>query len=106
MNCRIAAPLVLFLTIAWLLNPIHHSPADEASSAIGKKIFDFKLPNTDGRKISLNDFQDKKAMVVAFIGTECPINNAFMPRLADLQREFGPRGVQFLAVNSNQQDTA
>jgi peroxiredoxin len=105
MNCRIAAPLVLFLTIACFLNLSHHSPADEASSAIGKKISDFKLPNTDGRKISLSDFQDKKAIVVSFIGTECPINNAFMPRLVDLQREFGPRGVQFLAVNSNQQDT-
>jgi len=105
MSCRIAAPLVLFLTIAWFLNPARNSPADEASSAIGKKISDFKLPDTRGRKVRLSDFQDKKAGVVAFIGTECPINNAFMPRLADLEREFGPRGVQFLAVNSNQQDT-
>src|SRR5439155_5370528 len=92
MSCRIAAPLVSFLIVAWFLYPARHSPADEASSAIGKKSSDFKLPDTRGRKISLSDFQDKKAVVVAFIGTECPINNAFMPRLVDLEREFGPRG--------------
>lgn len=77
--------------------------ADEAQ--IGKKISDFTLPDTRGRKVSLGDFQDKKAVVVVFAGTECPINNAFMPRLVELDREFGPRGIQFLAVNSNQQDS-
>src|SRR5260370_4963757 len=106
MSCRIAAPLVSFLIVAWFLYPARHSPADEASSAIGKKISDFKLPDTRGRKVRLSDFQDNKAVVVAFIGTECPINNAFMPRLVDLEREFGPLGVQFVDLTSNQQDTA
>src|SRR5260370_34313742 len=105
MCCRIAALLVPSLTIVCFMNHARHSPAEEASSAIGKKISDFKLPDTRGRKVRLSDFQDKKGVVVAFIGTECPINNAFMPRLVDLEREFGPRGRQFVALNSNQQDT-
>lgn len=79
--------------------------ADDFSSSIGKKVPDFKLPDNRGRQVSLGDFQDKKAVVVVFIGTECPINNAYMPMLMELDRQFGPRGVQLLAVNSNQQDT-
>jgi peroxiredoxin len=43
--------------------------------------------------------------VVLFVGTECPINNAFMPRLREMHREYAAKGVQFLAVNSNKQDT-
>src|SRR5262249_40350218 len=43
---------------------------------------------------------------VLFLGTECPINNLFLPRLAELHKEFAPKGVQFLAVNANRQDAA
>jgi mono/diheme cytochrome c family protein len=42
---------------------------------------------------------------VLFLGTECPINNAFLPVLAGLHKEYSPRGVRFLGVNSNRQDT-
>jgi peroxiredoxin/mono/diheme cytochrome c family protein len=94
----IAAATLVYLASSSLL-------AGESSSSIGKKISSFKLPDIHARQVSLDDFQDKKAIVVVFIGTECPINNAYMPRLVELDRQFGPRGVQFLAVNSNQQDT-
>jgi peroxiredoxin len=55
--------------------------------------------------VSLADFRERQAVVVVFVGTECPISNAFLPRLAELHQEYGPRGVQFVAVNSNTQDT-
>src|SRR5207247_2647452 len=42
---------------------------------------------------------------VVFLGTQCPINNAFLPELARLHEEFSTKGVQFLGVNSNSQDT-
>ena len=43
--------------------------------------------------------------MVVFLGTQCPINNAYLPRLAELHKRFEEQGVQFLAVNSNQHDT-
>ena len=49
--------------------------------------------------------KEKKAIVVVFLGTECPVNNAFLPVLADLHRVYGPKGVAFLGINSNRQDT-
>lgn len=80
--------------------------AKPAVSQLGKKIADFTLPDAVGKPISLADFKDKKAVVVVFIGTQCPVNNYFMPRLGELHKEFAEKGVQFLAVNSNRQDTA
>ena len=38
--------------------------------------------------------KDAKAVVVVFLGTECPINNAFMPRLAELHKEYADKGVR------------
>ncbi len=44
--------------------------------------------------------------VVVFLGTECPLARLYAPRLAQLADEYQPRGVQFRAVMSQQQDTA
>ncbi len=71
----------------------------------GKVIADFTLKDTQGKAVSLAQFKDKKAVVLVFVGTECPVNNFFLPRLNELHKEFALRGVQFLAVNANRQDT-
>jgi peroxiredoxin/mono/diheme cytochrome c family protein len=68
-------------------------------------VADFTLNDTEGRPVSLADFRTRKAVVVVFLGTECPINNAFLPRLNELARDYACVSVQFLAVNSNRQDT-
>ncbi|HEV3258470.1 MAG TPA: redoxin domain-containing protein [Gemmataceae bacterium] len=78
--------------------------ADTPRTNLGKRVGDFRLKDTRGRVVSLGDFKDKKAVAVVFIGTECPISNAFMPRLAELHKEYESQGVQFLAINSNCQD--
>lgn len=39
-----------------------------------------------------------KAVVVIFIGYDCPISNAYSPEINRLCREFSPHGVQFLLV--------
>jgi peroxiredoxin len=65
----------------------------------------FFLKSVDGREVAMSDFRDKKAVVVVFTGTECPVNNYYMPRLKELHGKYAARGVQFLAVNSNPQDS-
>ena len=82
------------------------SHADTLHGNLGKKIANFTLTAPlDRAAVSLADFKDKKAIVVVFVGTECPLNNQFLPRLAELHKEYSPKGVQFLAINSNRQDT-
>src|SRR5262249_18571127 len=70
-----------------------------------KNIADFRLKDATGKTVALGDFKDKKALVVIFIGTQCPINNTYMPRLAELHKTFQPQGVGFLAINANDHDT-
>ncbi len=78
---------------------------DKAPAVLGRKIADFKLPDAAGSPVDSAKFKEAKALVVVFMGTECPISNAFMPRLADLSKQYARRGVQFLAINANRQDT-
>jgi peroxiredoxin len=76
-------------------------PAEEKSNSA----ISFSLKDTSGHEVALTDFRDKKAVVVVFTGTECPVNNFYMPRLKELYGKYAAKGVQFLAVNSNPQDT-
>jgi peroxiredoxin len=80
-------------------------PAVADTKAPPPRVPPFSLQDIAGKTWAFSDLKEKKAIVVIFIGTECPINNAFMPRLAELYKTYASKGVQFLAINSNCQDT-
>ncbi len=75
------------------------------SSPLGRKIDDFTLEDARGRARSLKDWSDSKLVVVAFLGTECPLANLYAPRLSEMSKQFGAKGVAFVGINSNQQDS-
>jgi peroxiredoxin len=80
------------------------SPAEKASP-IGKHIDAFKLRDYRGAERSLSDFADRKLIVIAFVGTECPIAKLYGPRLVELAKNFESQGVAFIGINANQQDS-
>jgi peroxiredoxin len=88
--------LLLAVSLALVLAPCLDATPPVAS---------FKLQSIDGKAWSLDDCKDKKAIVVVFIGTQCPINNAYMPRLIELEKTYRGQGVQFVAINANAHDT-
>ncbi len=79
--------------------------ADEALPApeqtIGQQMPEFRLRDTNGKTRTLEQYAEKKAMVVVFIGTRCPIANGYAAPLSELAESYRRRGVQFLAVNAN-----
>jgi peroxiredoxin len=79
--------------------------ADPFSQQIGKKIDNFSLQDFLGTSHQLGDWKDKKAIVVAFLGTECPLCLQYGPRLAELAKEYESKGVAFVGIDSNQQDS-
>ena len=64
-------------------------------------VTDFTLKDTGGRPYALSDFSEKRLIVVAFLGTECPLAKLYAPRLTALATEYKPRGVAFVAIDSN-----
>lgn len=81
------------------------STAMAAETAIGRTIDNFELRDFRGKVHALSDYADSKAVVVAFIGIECPLAKLYAPRLAELANQYTKRGVTFIAIDSNRQDS-
>lgn len=68
---------------------------------LGTPAADFSLQGVDGQNYSLADFQKKKAIVILFICSHCPYVQAVEERILQLHRDYSPKGVQFIAICSN-----
>lgn len=68
---------------------------------IDSSIPGFSLKGVDDKNYSLNDFSDKKILVVIFSCNHCPYVQAYEDRIMELQNEFEKDGVQIIAINSN-----
>lgn len=68
---------------------------------LGTQAPEFELPDPDGNKISLEDFDDKEALVVIFMCNHCPYVKHIRGKLAEVAREYQKRGVGFVGINSN-----
>ncbi len=104
MSLRLVAFALLFGGVVFLASRLRSAdpaPKDRPTSVAP---FTLKDPR-DQSEVRLSDLKDKKAIVVVFLGTECPISNQFLPELAHLHKEYSERGVQLLGINSNRQDT-
>jgi peroxiredoxin len=60
-----------------------------------------KLSGTDGKKHSLADYKDAKAIVTVFTCNHCPVAIAYENRLIALQKDYQDKAVQVVAINSN-----
>ncbi|MCG8650272.1 MAG: redoxin domain-containing protein [Pirellulales bacterium] len=98
--------LVISVTAAatFSLAMVSHLGA-QVLSAPSTQVKDFSLPTGDGGEVSL--FADVEAdfHVVCFLGTECPLARVYGPRLQRMADEFATRGVRWIGVNSNVQDS-
>jgi len=68
---------------------------------LGTQAPDFRLPDTTGKVVSLSDFKGAPALLVAFICNHCPYVKHIRGALAQLGRDYLPRGVAFVAISSN-----
>jgi thiol-disulfide isomerase/thioredoxin len=93
--------LLLFFVLSALVAPAAAAPAD----SLGQKIADFELRDYRGKAHTLAEYNDNSAVVVVFLGCECPLAKQYAPRLQKLAEEYGRRGVAFLGVDANSQDT-
>ena len=62
---------------------------------------DFRLPATDGHPVSLGDFEDVRALVVAFICNHCPYVKHIRAGLAQFGRDMQNKNIAIVAINSN-----
>lgn len=70
-----------------------------------KRAPDIELVDYRGKTWTLDEFAEQKILVIAFLGTECPLARLYSLTIQDLSRTYASRGVAFLAIDSNLQDS-
>ncbi len=61
----------------------------------------FRLPDADGRPVSLDDSADAPALVVVFLCNHCPFVRHVRHGLAQFGRDVQQRGVAVVGINAN-----
>ena len=96
-----AAPLAQ----AWAEQP--EKPAElPVDRGLMQRLSNFTLSDvTNGRSHTLYGYQGRKAIVLIFMGIDCPVGNLYVPRLNELYSDFRKKEVVFLGINSNAHET-
>ncbi len=71
---------------------------------LGEQAPNFKLPATDGETYALSDF-DADTLVVFFTCNHCPYVTGSDEVTRQTVEKFAPRGVDFVGINSNSENT-
>jgi peroxiredoxin len=69
---------------------------------LGAKAPDFRLPGVDGKDYGLDSFGQAKILIVAFSCNHCPAVIGSQDRMIQLVKDYQPKGVAMVAINSNE----
>jgi hypothetical protein len=68
---------------------------------LGAAAPDFRLPDPQGRRVSLDDFRLQPALLIMVICNHCPYVKHIRDGLALLGRDYTSRGLGMVAINAN-----
>ncbi len=68
---------------------------------LGTPAPDFRLPDPDGRTVSLDDFRQAPALLVVFMCNHCPYVRHIRTGLAAFAREYQAKGLAIVGINGN-----
>jgi peroxiredoxin len=71
---------------------------------IGALAPDFNLPGIDDNIYSLNYFSGNLGFIIIFSCNHCPYVRAYEERIKKIQSDYGIKGINIIAINSNDSD--
>ena len=75
------------------------------TTAVGEKVpKSNSLRDLRGNSRALDAFKSSKAIVLVFLGTDCPVSKLYVPHLLELEKKYRSKKVQFLAVYPNERE--
>lgn len=69
--------------------------------ALGTVAPAFRLPDTTGKKVALEDVAKGRGTLVIFLCNHCPFVKHLRQGLADFAREYSARGLSIVGISSN-----
>jgi peroxiredoxin len=71
----------------------------------GSKAPSFALKDVEGKEYALSGFLASKYTVIMFVATQCPVSNAYNERMVKLYADYAGKGIAFVGINSNKQES-
>ena len=99
MHCR--RPLLALMLMVLPTAAARAQDAVKIGAAVGK----LKFTDIRGLPRTLDDFGKKKAYVLVFTNASCPLVKRYLPTLTALDKEYAAKDVQFVGVNSAEEDS-
>ena len=96
----VVVALALSLMLVFAYKATGKQPKDGPTGA-GKPAPEFALQSLDGKTIRLSDLRGK-AVVVNFWATWCQPCRIEMPWFVELQKQYGPDGLQIIGINADE----
>ena len=73
--------------------------ATAAAPEAERRVADFNLRDARGREHSAAEWRGQKAVVLLFLGVECPVSNGYAPEMRRIAEQYGLRGVAFYGIH-------
>ena len=99
----IVLAMVASLLLVFGFNKVRETPTPEMLAAAkmkGQKAHEFALSTIDSKRIRLSDLRGR-AVVLNFWATWCEPCKVEMPWFMELQKQYGPQGLQVVGVEMN-----
>jgi peroxiredoxin len=96
--------VIVFVVGLWMC-AVGSSGLAASPEMVSTKLKDFELTDFRGRNWTLKDFPQDSFLVVAFLGTECPLAQFYATRLNSLADKYSTESVRVMGVMSNRQDS-
>ena len=98
--------LTRILTVAFIFITVFGMNANADTVKMDKEVPNFTLKDAKDKAHSLKDLShEKKATVVMFISTQCPVFDDYNERIVALHNDYKNQGVQFIGLNSNRNES-
>jgi peroxiredoxin len=97
----VALAIALMLTFAYKMAGRGPSAAASVPTGQGKLAPDFALQSLEGKTVHLSDYRGK-AVIVNFWATWCQPCKIEMPWFVELQKQYGPEGLQILGISADE----
>src|SRR4030095_4961629 len=86
--------------VAVLTSVVLMTSAASNGYKVGDAVKDFKLKNTDGKMVSLSDY-NTKGLIVIFTCNHCPYARAYQQRIEVLDKMYKSKGYPVIAISPN-----
>ncbi len=98
---------IILIGVLIVVSTVNVTSKDETDTVkLDAVIEDFKLKDAAGTPYSLEQLSEEKtAIVVLFLATQCPIATDYAERIVYLVNTYSEKQVQFIGINSNKQET-